>query len=143
MKSLFQLLVVVGLVAILSACGKDAAPTTASVAELCTLESNTLVEVEGKFALPTFLSCQDSLCRVNFADGESGVMVELIARAKPTSNMLRLPPREFTYDDLSVVLDDGATVADRSTEVSLVGMVRRPSVEVCYLDACTLQLAEQ
>ena len=108
MKSLFQFLVVVGLVAILSACGKDAAPTTASV-----------------------------------ADGESGVMVELIASAKPTSNMLRLPPREFTYDDLSVVLDDGATVADRNMEVSLVGMVRRPSVEVCYLDAYTLQLAEQ
>ena len=143
MKSLYQLLLVVGLMAVLSGCGEGSPPTPATVAELCTMESNTLVEVEGRFGLPTFLSCLDSLCRVNFGDGDNGVMVELIASAKPTSNMLRLPPREFTYDDLGVVLDDGNTVADRNTAVSVIGMVKRPSVNDCYLDAYTLQLAEQ
>jgi len=142
MKSLYQLFVVVGLMAILSACSEDTPPTPATVAELCSMEANTLVQVEGKLDLPSFLSCLDSQCRIDLGDGGHDVMVELIASERPVSNMLRLPPRQFTPDDLSVVLDDGATEVDRNTAVSITGMVKRPSANDCYLDAYSLRLAQ-
>jgi hypothetical protein len=51
--------------------------------------------------------------------------------------MLKLPPDQYSLDDLSVVLDDGTT-ADRQTLLAVTGRVIRPSANDCYLDVSSL-----
>lgn len=138
MKVVYSLLLVLGLAAIVVACD-DAPPTPATVAELCTtIESNTVVEVQGHFNLPMFLTCQEGECRINFGDGEDGIMASVRASDQPRENMMKYPPEQYTPDDLTLVLDDGAT-ADRNTTLLVRGRVRQPSANNCYLDVHSLQ----
>jgi hypothetical protein len=134
MKSIFVLVSLLGLTAVfLTACEAEPDPIPATVAELCTLESNTWVLVEGQFSLPSFLTCQESKCRLNFGGGGSGIMADMRASDNPRANMLKMPPDQFTDDDLSFVLQDGS-LADRNTVVAVLGRVKRPSETSCYLD---------
>ena len=140
MKSIHALLLFIALSALLTACGEDTPPKPATFAELCTsMESNTVVSVTGHVSLPSFLTCQEGECRVNFGDGESGIMATIRASDQPTSNMMQFPPDQYTADDLHLVLDDGTT-ADRYTTVSVTGRVKRPSANDCYLDVSSLRL---
>jgi len=64
-------------------------------------------------------------------------MATVRASEEPRTNMLKLPPDQYSLDDLSVVLDDGTT-ADRQTLLAVTGRVRRPSANDCYLDVSSL-----
>ncbi|MBK7894024.1 MAG: hypothetical protein WAS33_12445 [Candidatus Promineifilaceae bacterium] len=140
MKPMILLLSLLGLTAVfLTACEAEPDPIPATVAELCTLEANTWVRVEGQFSLPTFLTCQEGKCRLNFGGGGSGIMADMRTSDTPRANMLKLPPDQFADDDLSFVLDD-ETVGDRHTVVSVMGRVKRPSETSCYLDVSSISL---
>ena len=140
MKPVIVLLSLLGLTAVfLTACEQEPDPVSATVAELCTMESNTWVQVEGQFSLPTFLTCEGGKCRLNFGGGGSGIMADMRASDSPRANMLKLPPDQFTADDLSFVLDD-ASQADASTVVMVTGRVKRPSETSCYLDVSSVRL---
>lgn len=139
MKTVSSLLLFVALSAIVVACGEGAPPTPATVAELCDMEPNTVVSVTGNVSLPTFLTCQEGECRVNFGDGESGIMATIRASDDPSSNMMQYPPEQYTPDDLRLVLDNGIS-ADRFTTVSVTGRVEKPSANDCYLDISSMRL---
>jgi hypothetical protein len=133
-------MIFVGLTAVfLTACEAEPDPVPATVAELCTMEPNTWVVVEGTLALPSFLTCQEGKCRLNFGAQDSGIMAEMRASNNPRANMFKLPPDQYTDDDLSFVLDD-ESLADRTTVVAVTGRVRRPSETSCYLDVSSLRL---
>ncbi|MCB8943237.1 MAG: hypothetical protein H6658_05735 [Ardenticatenaceae bacterium] len=138
LKRLFVLCALVGLTAVLLACSEDTPPIPAAVAELCSLESNTWVVVEGYMNLPSFLTCQEGRCRINFGNEGSGIMAAIRAGEEPRSNMMQLPPDQYGADDLQLVLDDGTT-ADRQTLVAVTGRVKRPSANDCYLEVSSLQ----
>ncbi len=60
MKPFLILLSLLALTAVfLTACEAEPDPISATIGELCTMESNTWVLVEGQFSLPTFLTCQE------------------------------------------------------------------------------------
>lgn len=138
MKICYQLLLFFGLSIVLYACTDDTPPVPATIAELCTMESSTWVIVEGHLSLPSFLSCQEGKCQINFGNGSSGIMVEIRASDEPHANMLKLPPDQYSSDDLSVALDD-ESLADRNTQVLITGRVKRPSANICYLDVSSLK----
>jgi hypothetical protein len=137
MKTFYRLFVLIGLTAVLYACSNDTPPAPAAIAELCTMESSTWVIVEGYLGLPSFLTCQEGKCRINFGNEGSGIMATVRASEEPRANMLKLPPDQYSLDDLSVVLDDGTTT-DRQTLLAATGRVRRPSANDCYLDVSSL-----
>lgn len=140
MKPMIVLLSLLGFTAVfLTACEAEPDPVPATVAELCTLESNTWVQVEGQFSLPTFLTCQEGKCRLNFGGGGSGIMADLRASDNPRANMLQLPPEQYTAADLSFLLDD-ESLADGNTVVAVLGRVKRPSDSSCYLDVSSVSL---
>ena len=140
MKPFICLCMLLALTAVfITACGEDIPPVPAAVAELCTMESNTWVVVEGTLSLPSFLTCQEGKCRLNFGADGSGIMAEMRASDNPRANMFKLPPEQYSADDLSVVLDD-ESVADRHTVLAVTGRVRRPSATSCYLDVSSVQL---
>jgi len=134
MKMRYCLFVLMGLAAVLLACADDTPATAVTVVEVCSQESGTKVVADGYLALPSFLTCTYDLCQISFYDETDGVLVELVASDRPFNNNLKLPPESYTADDLNVVLADG-TVADRTTGVKITGLVKRPSDNVCYLDA--------
>ncbi len=138
MKKYLHLLILLGFTAVLGACGDDTPPVAVTIAEICQQESGTKVITEGYLALPSFLICEKSQCKVNFHDETSNVLVELVASNKPGTNNLQLPPEQYTAADLSFVLADGTT-GDGTTRVKLTGPVRRPSANVCYLDAHAIE----
>ena len=139
MNMITRLFLLLGFTAVLiTACTDDTPPTPATVAELCTLESSTWVIVEGHLSLPSFLSCQEGKCRLNFGNDGSGVSAEIRASEQPRANMLKMPSDQYSPDDLSIVLDD-ESLADRHTQVLVTGRVKRPSANVCYLDVSSLQ----
>ena len=138
MKVVYQLLLVLGFIAILAACD-DTPPTPATVAELCTtIESNTVVEVQGHFGLPLAMTCQEGECHINFGNGEDGIMATVRAGDQPRENMMQYPPEQYRLDDLILVMDDGA-MADHNTTLLVRGRVRQPSANNCYLDVHSLQ----
>lgn len=140
MKPILILLSLLALTAVfLTACEAEPDPIPATVAELCMMESNTWVLVEGQFSLPTFLTCQEGKCRLNFGGGGSGIMADMRASDNPRANMLKLPPEQYSADDLSYVLDD-ETLADRNTVAAVMGRVKRPSETSCYLDVSSVSL---
>lgn len=140
MKPILILLSLLALTAVfLTACEAEPDPIPATVAELCMMESNTWVLVEGQFSLPTFLTCQEGKCRLNFGGGGSGIMADMRASDNPRANMLKLPPEQYSADDLSYVLDD-ETLADRNTVAAVMGRVKRPSATSCYLDVSSVSL---
>lgn len=140
MKPILILLSLLAVTAVfLTACEAEPDPIPATVAELCTLESNTWVLVEGQFSLPTFLTCQEGKCRLNFGGGGSGILADMRTSDNPRANMLQMPPDQFTDDDLSFVLDD-ESLADRNTVVAVTGRVKRPSETSCYLDVSSVSL---
>ncbi|MCC6605675.1 MAG: hypothetical protein IT327_20880 [Anaerolineae bacterium] len=140
MKPILILLSLLGLTAVfLTACEGEPDPIPATIADLCTMEANTWVLVEGQFSLPTFLTCQEGKCRLNFGGGGSGIMADMRASDNPRANMLQMPPEQYTAADLSFVLDD-ETLADGNTVVSVMGRVKRPSDTSCYLDVSSVSL---
>lgn len=139
MKPILILLSLLGLTAVfLTACAEPD-PIPAAIADLCAMEANTWVLVEGQFSLPTFLTCQEGKCRLNFGGGGSGIMADMRASDNPRANMLQIPPEQYTAADLRFVLDD-ETLADGSTVVSVMGRVKRPSDTSCYLDVSSVSL---
>ena len=137
-KMYFFLLMIAGLTAVLAACGDDTPPQIATVAELCDLPAKTLVQVEGNLNLPSFLTCQEGECTINFGKDGSGVLAKVRARDEPSKNMMQYPPEQYTLDDLIVVLDDGTRVTGRNTAVLATGRVGS-SGGSCHLDIHTIQ----
>lgn len=132
------ILLLAGLLLLIAACS-SAPPTPATIGQLCSGEHSDTVVVQGRLSLPQFLSCEENRCRLNFGDGTSTIPVTLRASRDPRSNMLKLPPNQYTLDDLHVVLDDGS-IAGRDTLVAVTGRVRRPSANDCYLAASSVAL---
>ncbi|HYN89139.1 MAG TPA: hypothetical protein VER55_11440 [Ardenticatenaceae bacterium] len=132
MKTCCRLIVFVALAALV-ACSDGSPPTAVTVAEVCQQEAGTRVMAEGRLALPTFMTCTGGQCQISLYDETDSVFVEFVASDRPGNNGLKLPPEQYTEDDLSVVLADGS-VADRATPVRITGVVRRPSNNACYLD---------
>jgi hypothetical protein len=133
-----SLSVLVILLLLLGACS-SAPPTPATIGQLCSGDQSGTVVVQGRLSLPQFLSCEENRCRLNFGDGTDAIPVVLRASREPRSNMLKLPPDQYTLDDLQVVLDDGS-LAGRDTLVAVTGSVRRPSANDCYLSASSVAL---
>ena len=123
----------------LSACGSDEPPQTATIGELCDLEPNTVVQVEGLFELPSFLTCTGNECRIGFVDEGEYIFAEIYSSENPRSNMLRVPPDNYLASDLEVVLGDG-TSADYQTRVLATGRIKKPSENSCYLDVSSVRL---
>ena len=138
MKRIYHLFLSIGLVVLLGACSNKP-PTAATIGELCSLDPGTVVVVEGQLRLPIMaLQCEEGRCRITLGNGTNSISVLMRASEQPTSNMLKLPPAQYTFDDLQVVLDDG-TIADHTTVVAVTGRVRQPSTNNCYLAASSVQ----
>ena len=134
MKKTCFIFVLWALTAVLAACADDTPPVVVTIADICQQESGTKISAEGYLALPSFLICEGGQCQINFHDETSSVLVELVTTDNPRNNHLRLPPAQYTTADLSFILADG-TPGDGTTPVKITGPVRRPSANVCYLDA--------
>lgn len=132
------ILALLALTAVLIACGSDEPPTPATVAELCTLAPNTIVQVEGNLNLPLSLLCQEGRCSINFGKDDSGILAKVRASDDPANNMMQLPPENYSLEDLTLVLADGTTLTGSNAAVVLTGQVKQPSANSCYLNVHSL-----
>ena len=138
MTRIYFYLFFLGLTAVHVACGDDMPPQVTTVAELCDLPVKTLVQVESNLNLPSFLTCQEGRCTINFGKDGSGVLAKVRAREEPSENMMQSPPEQYTLDDLTVVLDDGTRVTGRNTAVLATGRVGS-SGGSCHLEIHAMQ----
>ncbi|MBX3061183.1 MAG: hypothetical protein KF770_32390 [Anaerolineae bacterium] len=138
MKKQLLLIILLGLTAVLAACGNDEPPIPVTVAEICQQESGTNITATGYLALPGALICEAGQCKINFYDDTGSVLAELVASDSPDSGKMQLPPNQYTADDLHFVLKDG-TPGNHTTPVKITGPVRRPSDFSCYLDAYAVE----
>lgn len=122
------------LTAVLTACGNDEPPVPVTVAEICEQQSGTNIIATGYLAMPLSIICEGGQCKINFYDDTGSVLVELITSNTPESSALKLPPNQYTADDLQFVYKDGAP-GNRTSPVKITGAVQRRSQYSCYLDA--------
>jgi hypothetical protein len=138
MNRICQLFVFASFIILFAACSNEP-PTAATIGELCSLKPGTVVRIEGQLRLPIMaLRCEEGKCRITLGNGTDSISVLIRAGEQPTANMLKLPPAQYTFDDLQVVLDDD-TIADHTTLVAVTGRVRQPSANDCYLAASSVQ----
>lgn len=123
MKLFYSCLLLLGLTAVLIACGSDDPPQAVTVGEVCSLPAKTLVEVEGNLNLSTILTCQEGKCGINLGKDGSGVSARVRGRENLSENSFQLPPDQYTLDDLTVMLDDGTTLQGRNLPVLARGRV--------------------
>lgn len=140
MKKFIVLFMFLGLTAVfITACGEEEPPVPVAASDICTMESNSWVVVEGRMGLPSFMTCQEGKCSLRF--GPNGVEVSARVRTstRSTTNTMNVLPDQYRDEDLQLVLDD-ESLADVNTMLSVIGRVKRPSENVCYLDVSSMRL---